>query len=344
MTSQQQTSRLRHEIQRGFTPRGSPSSISSRASSSRVVRYHVCMGAVRDVVLLGCMAGWGCSADSSGPSPAPVSTPTASEPAKPDPAPEPVPTAIDEFFVKLRGSLPKPETLSQQNGLSIDCGERGTVTLTLLNATASKVPLEKPNDLVHLVPWLGDEDVCLRHIAVQAAVDFLNYDRDQLVVPHMHDPEHVLFRDIMLALRARLDEAGVEYAASLFDGVLLSLDEDDFARLAHGTWTQDVDHSTVNFFSEVEVGADEVRVTRKHTTEDPKWPDHTWATRVSRVSLHAEGHYVVVGKWDRESDATGYEGALVVPSKFQYAFIPVRGGVLWWKGGTAMRWTKLRRG
>lgn len=314
------------------------------------------MAALRTVALVACLAGSGCGGGSTTPPPATASAPAASTGPEAEPEAEPAvaqaeaeakpaaePSAVNDFFVGLRGELPARENLSQQNGMSIDCGERGSVTLTLLDATAAKVPLEQPGDLVHLVPWLRDEDVCLRHIAVSAAVGFLEFDRNRLVVPYMHDPEHVLFREIVRMLQARLDKAAVKYDAALFDGVLLTLGDDDFARLAHGTWTQDVDRSTVNFYSDVEIDADEIRVIRKHTTPDPKWPDHTSTTRIARVSLHADGHYVVRGKWDRESDANGYEGEMVIPSQFEYAFIPIRDGVLWWKGGTAMRWTKLRR-
>ncbi|MEM6293335.1 MAG: hypothetical protein AAGA54_18830 [Myxococcota bacterium] len=257
--------------------------------------------------------------------------------------PTPQPGPVNDFFLGLRTALPEAETISQQNGLSIECGKRGWVTLSLLQATAEKVPLEQTADLVHLVPWVQDEDVCLRHIAVSAAVDYLEFDRNRLVVPNMHDPEHVLFREIMQTMRARLDRDAVPYDPKLFDSVLLTFGEADFARLTHGAWTQDIDRSTVNAYSDLEIDAEDVRVIQRHTTSDPQWPDHTSLTRIAGVSLHADGHYVVRGKWDHESDANGYEGERITPSQLEYSFLPAREGVLWWKGGNATRWTKLRR-
>ncbi|MCR9159663.1 MAG: hypothetical protein ACE37F_04890 [Nannocystaceae bacterium] len=291
---------------------------------------------LRRATIVVCFASAACGAEPSTPAaPREVVAPAAAGRAEPQ--------EVDAFFEGLRGGLPAPKDLSQQNGMSIECGARGLVTLTLLKATADEVPLRAPSDLVALVPWMADADVCLRHIAVEAAVTYLDYDRDALVVPSMHDPEHVLYRDIVRTLRQRLDDEGVRYDATLFDKVLLSVELDDFERLVQGAWTQDVDHATFNFYRDVDIGADEVRVTRKRTSPDAKWPDHTTTTRIAKVSLHAKGHYVVYGKWDRESDASGYVGQMVIPSAFEYAFVPVREDVVWWKGGFATHWTKLRR-
>jgi len=264
----------------------------------------------------------------------------ASAPANGEPRAQP--GSIDELFRGFRHELPAPETLSEQNGPWIECGDRGA-TYTLLSATAAKVPIASDADLVRLVPWCRDEDVCVRQIALDAVVPYIGYDHNALVLPHMHDPEHFLYHDILLALRAHLDRREVDYDPQIFDGLFLAVEEGDFAELIHGRWEQEVDRKAVNFESSVEVDAEQIRVTEKETSGDPAWPDHTWTTKIKTVVLSDQRQYVITGAWNIESNANGYQGSKIEPSQFVYRFWLVAKDIVWFKDGEGAYWIKLHR-
>jgi len=247
------------------------------------------------------------------------------------------------MFEALRSKLPPAETLSQQNGASLTCDHHGGATYTLLDAIAAKVPIHGDADLVQLVPWCRDADVCVRQIAMSAVVSRIGFDRNHLVIPHMHDPEHYLYHEILLALMAHLERGDVAYDPKIFAGLQLDVAQDDFPALIHGRWVEDIDPKTVNFASSVEVDASSVRVTQRHTSADPAWPDHTWTTKIAEVTLDEQRQYVVVGASDLESNAKGYRGDEIVPSQFVYSFWPVREDLVWFRDGPSAYWKKLRR-
>src|SRR5262249_15958835 len=150
------------------------------------------------------------------------------------------------LFRRMKRELPAPATLSEQNGPSVDCGNQRWATYTLLEATAAKLPLTNDADLVRLVPWARDSDVCVRQTALSAVVANVAYDGNNLVLPHMHDPEHHIYHDILFSLKAHLDHKGVAYNPEIFDGLLLAVDAKDYPELVHGRWEQEVDRTTVS--------------------------------------------------------------------------------------------------
>jgi hypothetical protein len=122
---------------------------------------------------------------------------------------------IDDLFRAWEKKLPEPATLSEENGHTIECN-RGPATLTLLAATAEKVRLRSDADAAALVQWARHGDPCIRQIAIEAIIAAVGFDRNRLSVPDMHSPDHVLFHEIVLSLKAWLDGKHIPYDAKIF--------------------------------------------------------------------------------------------------------------------------------
>ena len=255
----------------------------------------------------------------------------------------PVPSNVDTVFQKYRQKLPAPATLSEANGATLECDHHGYATYTLLHACAEKVPISSDRDLVALVPWLRDGERCIRQIAIDALLPKIGFDRNALSVPNMHDPEHVQYHDIFVALKTYLDGKKVAYDPIIFAGLLLTVDEKDFSSLMHGKWAQDTEGQKLSFEDSVEVDAEFVKVIQKEMHDDPKWPLHTWTTKIRDVRVTERGQFMVTGAWDVESNAAGYKGQKIEPSQFVYTFWPVKKGVVWLGKDRPGDWMKLRK-
>lgn len=264
-----------------------------------------------------------------------------SPPRRQAPAEPPRPTAVDEAFRAYESQLPEPQSLSEQNGATLACSGSRSATLTLLGVAAKKVRVERDADLVGVARWARHEDPCLRHIALEVILPRIGYDRSQLSVPPMHDPEHYAYHDIFFSLKAHLDRARVAYDAKVFEGMMLDVKPTDFSTFVRGTWIEEIDGK--GFQELLEVDGEHARVTSKHLPPDPKWPDTTQTTKIARVASNERGQLVLTGAWSVESNSAGYTGPKNEPAAFVLSFWPVRPDVMWFKNGEAAYWVKMKR-
>jgi hypothetical protein len=224
--------------------------------------------------------------------------------------------------------------------MSIPCRGGEYATLTLLHATAGKVPIGAAVDLVSLVPWARHPDVCLRHIAIDAILRAIAFDRNQLSVPGMHEPEHHHYHHIFVALRAHLIGKGVRFDPAIFEGLMLEVTAADFARLVHGSWAEEAEGK--GFLESVVVDAKSVRATSHHVPPDPAWPDTTWTTEIAEVKADERGQLVVSGRSSVESSSRGVNPK-IEPSPYVFTFWPVAPDVMWMRDTPTAYWIKLRR-
>ncbi len=252
------------------------------------------------------------------------------------------PGPLGDALRALEQALPEPASLSQSNGASLECPHHGGATYNLLEAIANDLPITDDDDLVTLAAWARHTDVCLRQIALSAVVSKIGFDRNELVLPHMHEPEHYVSHQIFVALAGYLDRSGVTYDRGVFAGLHLAPQVGDFAELVHGTWDEVGNPKELGFIDEVRVG-EEIRVTTRNTEPDPAWPDHTWTTGIGEVTVNAQQQFVIAGEWSRESNANGYVGPEQRPSPFVFKFWPVADGVVWYLGASGAYWKQLQR-
>lgn len=256
-----------------------------------------------------------------------------------------MPSRVDAVFQRYRQKLPEAATLSEQNGATIQCDEHGWATLTLLRASAAKVPIANDRELVALVPWLRDSDKCIRQIALEALIPRIGFNRNSLVVPSMFDPEHVLYHEIFVAFKAYLDAKKVPYDPAVFSELLLTVRQKDFASLLLGRWAEDTEGRKLSFEQSIELDAQLLKVVQREMHNDPKWPLHTWTTKIKDVRVTERGQFVVTGVWDVESTADGYQGTKIEPSQFSYTFWVVNKDVVWVsERHNPHAWRKFRRG
>jgi hypothetical protein len=248
------------------------------------------------------------------------------------------PSAIDDMFRGLEKQLPEPATISESNGASTKCLHGDYATYTLLDAIAKRVPIASDDELPQLVKWARHPDLCVRDIALEAMIPRIGFDRNKLVLPSMHDPEDILFHDILATLASYLDAKHIAYDPKIFAGLLLKPSPHDFHKL-EGHWVEDA--AGMNIIDVVEITQDEVRVTSQLTRPDPKWADHTETTKIKAVTID-HGQFFVTGVYSVESDSTGFQGQRTTPAQFEYHFWQVSDDILWFKDATSY-WTKLRR-
>jgi hypothetical protein len=269
---------------------------------------------------------------------APTTVNTASVPAASAPAPQPMgskptpktagkPHPVDALFHSYREKLPAPATLSEGNGASLKCPHHGYVTYTLLDATAKKLPITSEDDVPALIPWLRDPDACLRQIALEALFPKIGFDSNRLSLPNMHDPEHVQYHDIFVALKSFLDAKRVAYDGHAFDGLMLAITKEEFPRTMQGAWKEAVGPSH-NFQYLVDIDAQTISVTHKLRREDPKWPVRTLAAKIKEVRVNARLQWQV---------------SVETPEAETYLFWPSSKDVVWFDNGTPGDWMKLTR-
>jgi hypothetical protein len=295
------------------------------------------------IVLVGVVALVACKGAGSQP-PGPEATTEATSASAS--APVLVPAAaspIDERFRAYEKKLPPPVGLSEGNGFTIRCRDQSYATLTRLAGCARRLAIQNDADLAAIVPWTRHDDPCIRQIAVEAILTKVDFDHNRLVASQMNDPEHFLFREITLSLRAYLDARHVAYDPKIFDGLLLDVGDRDFAPLLRGKWEQDPAPNHLNFLQLVALDAETIRVTQHKVEADPAWPDTTWTTKIKEVHVNEQHQFVVTGVWDVESNEKGWQGTKVEPSRLTYTIMPVKTGVAWIRKGEQGDWKKLRK-
>jgi hypothetical protein len=251
------------------------------------------------------------------------------------------PNAVDEVFRRYQQALPAPSTLSEGNGVSTTCASGNHATYNVLDAAARKVPIKSDSELAFLVPWSRNEDDCIRHIAIEAMLLRIVYDHRRLTLGDMSDPEHFQFHDILGTLKSHLDDGHVAYTQRVFEGLLLTIKDEDFASVIHGKWEQDVVSSN-NFQRFVEVDASQIKSINKLRRVDPKWREITDTIQIKSVHVNAKRQFVVTADAHSESDAKGYQGPERPPTA-GYTFWPVKVDVAWFDVGRPGDWVKLRR-
>jgi len=252
----------------------------------------------------------------------------------------PPPSAIDATFERYVQQLPAPVDLSDSNGISTECKPGQYATYNLLASAGAKLPVHGDADLPVLVKWARHSDLCIRQIALEALVPKIGFDRNKLVVPSMHDPEHYLFHDILATAKAYFDAKHVAYDPRLFDGLMISPHVGEFHARFDGTWIEDAPGK--GFQEVVEITNDQVRVTTKDVPADPSWPDDTQTTEIKDIAID-DGQYVVTGRWSAESNAAGYRGDKQVPGQFVFRFWAIGEHLMWAKTGNSPYWNKFRR-
>jgi hypothetical protein len=267
--------------------------------------------------------------------------------ATPPPAPAAAPPAeggaarIDAVFRAYRREIPRASNIAEANGTALMCPHHGGASYTLLHALAAKLPIVDDRDFAALVPWMRDDDECIRHIAVAAFVDRVGFDTRHMSGPSMHDPEHVDFHEILVALKRRLDERRASYDPKIFAGLLLDVGAEAFGPVMYGTWEQDVDPRFHNFQYIVQIDAELIRVTHHATHPDPHFPDETATTKLKDVRANERHQFVITGAWDEVSNTAGVHVPRVEPSATAYVIWPVQPGLAWMNG--VGDWIKLRK-
>jgi hypothetical protein len=270
----------------------------------------------------------------SPPSAASASTPTPDAPLSPAAA------RIDEAFRGFRDVLPPAATLSEQNGASTTCPHHGGVTYTRLGGTASRLPVESDADVVALVPWTRDPDLCLRQIAIEAILARVERKPGGQSLPDMHEPDSVEFHEILRRTRVWLQRKGIAAPPRVFAGMGFDARPADLLPRAQGRWQEDM--TGRNFGTWLEVTATELRVTSHHARPDPVWPDRTWTTPLGAVRVDEQDAFVIEGE-GVEVAAGRPDGS---PQKRTYLLLPTGPDVLWVgtpTPGQQPRWTRLRR-
>lgn len=305
------------------------------------------MRARRIVVALALVVS-GCSPSSSpgaptassvavGPS-ASVTAATPSASAAPKIEAPPNGAAIDALFEQWGNELPPPATLSEGNGFSIRCLKTRGATFGHLDTLGKKVPVSDDADLAALVKWASHADPCLRHIADAAILARVPFDRNNLVVPSMDEPDHWLHHWILKTLKSYLDDKSVHYAPSIFAGMHLDPVATNWMLLLGGDWKED-ETEPKNFFGSLTITKDEIAFKTREVHQDPDFPDHTLRFHVEGVHTNAKGQIVVDSDASTESTAKGYQGPRQA-IRTTLVFWPIADRTVWFDQGRNS-WVKM---
>lgn len=245
---------------------------------------------------------------------------------------------IDALFSTWGNALPPPRDLSEGNGASTHCLKTRGATFGQLSNLGKTVPITVDADLAALVRWSNDADPCLRHIATSAILERVPFDRNQLVIPSMDEPDHWLHHWILKALKSYLEDHHVEVPASTFAGMHLDPVAANWMALLGGVWKED-ESLPKNFFGAVAITKDEIAFTTREIHQDPAFPDHTLRFRVEGVHVNTKGQIVVDSDASTESTAKGYQGELQA-TRTTLVFWPIRDRMIWFDQGRSS-WVKM---
>jgi hypothetical protein len=248
---------------------------------------------------------------------------------------------IDDYFRQDAVRLPEPTVVSDMNGPTLKC-RRGGATYAFLDTLAARMPLDEDEELLQTIPWLRYEDPCVRQIALTAVARKIGFDMNRLGVPGMHDPEHHYYYQIIVALKAYLDEKHVPYDPKAFDGMLVDVDANTLSFYLSGNWEQ-ADERRRNWLDSVQVGYDMIYISRRKARgPDPNW-DHTNICKVEKVRTSKQGQYLISCEWDQQL-AGARLSKKVVPAQKSYVVWPVTKDVMWFNqvGFSSLKFRRVK--
>lgn len=228
---------------------------------------------------------------------------------------------VDAMFASYVTKLPAAVTLSEMNGATGECHKGSWATYTLLRSAAAKLPINSDADLVPVIKWAFHADQCIRYIAVDAVVTQLGYDRNQLSIPTMNDPQSYQFHAIMAALKKRLDTAHTAYELKDFGALIFPTTTAEVTTLLQGEWLEEIGPN-IGFQTTFVIDAKTSKLIWKHLPTDPKFPDSVYSAQMKPMAV-VDGHFVLGGDPNQQ-------------------FWPVTRDVIWFRS-LSPYWDKLRR-
>ena len=145
-----------------------------------------------------------------------------------------------------------------------------------------------------------------RQIALKAALRQIGSPSGRFAVPSMHEAEHYEYHDILVSLKARLDDARTPYDSRSSTGSCSASETRTSGRSSRGSGEKEVDQWN-NFQYLVEIDQDTLRFTHKLRQADPSWPDTTETIKIKSAHVNAKSQFVVTGEWLVET-TKGHEG------------------------------------
>ncbi|MBN8421174.1 MAG: hypothetical protein J0L73_19820 [Verrucomicrobia bacterium] len=240
---------------------------------------------------------------------------------------------IDSLFQRWEKTLPEPTTISEMNGMSPrdTCAQHDSRTYGFLGVIANQVPIREASDLTALVPWSRHDDLCIRQIALDAIVKSIEFDRDELVVPSMHDLEDYHYHHIMVALGQYLRQNKVSYDGALFDGMYVTIGPDDVAAFASGRWEQE-DKPSLNFRDCVEFSGTDLVMGIMDKNEGQWRIKHRGTSKVDSIKITPDQQMLISTSNQVSPD-----------KKITQMLWPVAKDIMWFKQQGSWNWTKFRR-
>lgn len=241
--------------------------------------------------------------------------------------------AIDALFQRWEKTLPEPTTISEMNGISPKdvCPNHSHNTYGFLNVIAAQVPVRVDSDLAALVKWSRHSDSCIRQIALNAVVQGIGFDRDNLVVPSMNDLEDYHYHHIMVALAQYLRLKKVNYDQSLFDGMFVTVSPEDAHAFATAKWEED-DSPGLNWRVAVEFRPGEF-VMSHLTKSDGQWKsEHRTTAKIDGVKITTDQQLMITVSNQTSPD-----------KKNAYMLWPISKDIMWFKLSSSWTWDKFHR-
>lgn len=191
-------------------------------------------------------------------------------------------------------------------------------------------PVFDPSDVVDLVPWMRHPDICIRQVAIWAALSRIQFDRSLASSVSVQGPEDKDYHALFLELKHYLRRNKVAYDPAIFDGMYLTVYKYEFPSIVHGRWTEDLGSDRLAFAYDLEVDRDLVTLTRRPVSSSlaTRYPSTPRAGKIKDVLVNELGQFVVTVVRDARMN--------------RYEIWPTSDGVLWLRevGGP---WTKFRR-
>lgn len=157
-----------------------------------------------------------------------------------------------------------------------------------------KLRIGSDADLVRMVRWLRDTDPCVRRVAEEVVGAHLGLVRGGMSVS-VQDTRGLEYHAIMCGLKARLDASSTPYDPKLFDGVVMSLPENEISTFLAGRWEESVEPTAVRQLV-AEISGDTIHVTTKATAPAPSAVDPGWSNRLQDPHVNAMSQLEVDGR------------------------------------------------
>lgn len=156
-----------------------------------------------------------------------------------------------------------------------------------------RLKIESDADLVRMVRWLRDRDVCVRRVAEHVLWPKLGLPGDAMSVS-VQDMEGWEYHSIFCAMKARLDRGKAPYDPRIFDGLMVSLTDQDFLGTLGGTWQEDARNQFRQLI--LDIGSGTMRVTEKMLHPDPQAPDIAWSNKFDGARFNEKGQFELTGE------------------------------------------------